>query len=141
MFPTWVYFALGSAFFAGLTAIFGKIGVTGINSNLATFLRTMVVVIFSGGIVFSMREWQNPFSFPRKTLIFLILSALATGASWLCYYRALQLGPASKVAPVDKLGVVFAMVLAFVFLGEKAEVKTVIGGLLIMSGALIIALK
>jgi transporter family protein len=141
MFPTWVYFALGSAFFAGLTAIFGKIGVTGINSNLATFLRTIVVALFAGGIVFSTREWQNPVSFPRKTLIFLILSALATGASWICYYRALQLGPASKVAPIDKLGVVFAMVLAFVFLGEKAEVKTVIGGLLIMSGALIIALK
>jgi transporter family protein len=141
MLPTWVYFALGSAFFAGLTAIFGKLGVTGINSNLATFLRTIVVMLFSGGIVFSAREWQNPFAFSRKTLIFLILSALATGASWLCYYRALQLGPASKVAPVDKLGVVFAMVLAFVFLGEKTEFKTVIGGLMIMAGALIIALK
>jgi transporter family protein len=141
MFPTWVYFALGSAFFAGLTAIFGKIGVTGINSNLATFLRTIVVALFTGGIVFSAREWQNPAGFPRKTLIFLILSALATGASWLCYYRALQLGPASKVAPVDKLGVVFAMGLAFVLLGEKAEMKTVIGGLLIIAGTFIIALK
>jgi transporter family protein len=141
VFPTWVYFALGSAFFAGLTAIFGKIGVTGISSNLATFLRTIVVVIFSGGIIFGTGEWQNPFSFPRKTLIFLILSALATGASWLCYYRALQLGPASRVAPVDKLGVVFAMVMAFLFLGEKAEPKTIIGGLLILGGALVIALK
>ena len=141
MFPAWVYFALGSAFFAGLTAVFGKIGVSGINSNLATFLRTIVVLLFSGGIVFAAKEWQNPTKLPGRTLIFLILSALATGASWLCYYRALQLGPASKVAPIDKLGVVFAMVLAFVFLGEKADFKTLSGGLLIVAGALIIALK
>jgi transporter family protein len=141
MLPTWIYFALGSAFFAGLTAICGKIGVTGINSNLATFLRTIVVVFFAGGIVFATREWQNPFDLPRKTLVFLVLSALATGASWLCYYRALQLGPASKVAPVDKLGVVFAMALAFLFLGEKAEPNTVIGGVLIIAGVLTIALK
>lgn len=141
MFPNWVYFALGSAFFAGLTALFGKIGVTGINSNLATFLRTIVVMIFSGGIVFATGEWQNPAKLPGRTLTFLILSALATGASWLCYYRALQLGPASKVAPIDKLGVVFAMLLAFVFLGEKADFKTVSGGFLIVAGALIIALK
>lgn len=137
----WVYFALGSAFFAGLTAIFGKVGVTGIPSNLATFLRTIVVLVFSGGIVFSLGEWQNPIKLPGKTLTFLVLSALATGASWLCYYRALQLGPTSKVAPVDKLGVVFAMILAFLFLGEKADFKTVAGGLLIVAGALVIALK
>ncbi|NLG84613.1 MAG: EamA family transporter [Firmicutes bacterium] len=138
--PGWVYFALGSAFFAGLTAVFGKIGVTGIPSNLATFLRTIVVAIFSGGIVFGLGEWQNPFRLPMKTSIFLVLSALATGASWLCYYRALQLGPASKVAPVDKLGVVFAMLLAFIFLGEKADGKTILGGLLIAAGALILTL-
>jgi transporter family protein len=141
MFPSWVYYAIGSAFFAGLTAIFGKIGVTGVPSNLATFLRTIVVLIFSGGIVFSLGEWQNPAKLPSKTLVFLVLSALATGASWLCYYRALQLGPASKVAPIDKLGVVFAMILAFIFLGEKADFKTVTGGLLIVAGALVIALK
>ncbi|HEX3045329.1 MAG TPA: EamA family transporter [Bacillota bacterium] len=141
MFPTWVYFALASAFFAGLTALFGKIGVTGINSNLATFLRAIVVLLFSGGIVFGTNAWQNPAKLPGKTLIFLTLSALATGASWLCYYRALQLGPASRVAPVDKLGVVFAMLLAFIFLGEKADFKTLTGGLLITAGALIIALK
>lgn len=141
MVPNWIYFAVGSAFFAGLTAIFGKIGVTGINSNLATFLRTVVVLVFSGGIVFALKEWVNPVKLPGKTLIFLVLSALATGASWLCYYRALQLGPASKVAPVDKLGVVFAMILAFVFLGEKADFKTLLGGLLIVAGALVIALK
>ncbi|HBF40183.1 MAG TPA: hypothetical protein DDW50_23105 [Firmicutes bacterium] len=141
MFPTWVYYALGSAFFAGLTALFGKIGVSGINSNLATFLRTIVVLIFAGGIVFSTGEWQSPARLPGKTLTFLILSALGTGASWLCYYRALQLGPASRVAPIDKLGVVFAMVLAFIFLGEKADFKTLAGGLLIVAGALVIALK
>ncbi len=139
--PAWIYFALGSALFAGLTAIFGKIGVTGINSNLATFLRTIVVLLFSGGIVWVNGQWENPGKLPGKTLLFLVLSALATGASWLCYYRALQLGPASKVAPIDKLGVVFAMVLAFLFLGEKADLKTVTGGLLIVAGALVIALK
>ncbi len=141
MFPTWVYYALGSAFFAGLTALFGKIGVTGINSNLATFLRTIVVLIFAGGIVLATGQWQNPIKLPGKTLTFLVLSALGTGASWLCYYRALQLGPASKVAPIDKLGVVFAILLAFIFLGEKADFKTVTGGLLIVAGALVIALK
>ncbi len=141
MFPTWVYYALGSAFFAGLTALFGKIGVTGINSNLATFLRTIVVLIFAGGIVLATGQWQNPAKLSGKTLTFLILSALGTGASWLCYYRALQLGPASKVAPIDKLGVVFAMLLAFIFLGEKADPKTLTGGALIVAGALVIALK
>jgi transporter family protein len=139
--PNWVYFALGSAFFAGLTALFGKIGVSGINSNLATFLRTIIVLLFSGGIVWGTGAWQNPAKLPGKTLVFLALSAIATGVSWLCYYRALQLGPASKVAPVDKLGVVFAMVFAFVFLSEKADLKTVGGGILIVAGALIIALK
>ncbi len=141
MLPAWVYFALASAFFGGLTALFGKIGVTGINSNLATFLRTIVVLIFSGGMVLAMKEWQNPVKIPGKTLAFLVLSALATGASWLCYYRALQLGPASRVAPIDKLGVVFAMVLAFLFLGEKADLKTLAGGVLIVAGALVIAFK
>jgi transporter family protein len=141
MVPNWVYYALGSAFFAGLTALFGKIGVTGINSNLATFLRTIIVLCFAGSIVAATGAWQNPAKLPGKTLTFLTLSALATGASWLCYYRALQLGPASKVAPIDKLGVVFAMLLAFMFLGEKADFKTLSGGLLILAGALVIALK
>lgn len=141
MIPDWVLLALGSAFFAGLTALFGKIGVNGINSNLATFLRTIVILIFSGGIVWGTGAWENPAKMPGKALTFLLLSAIATGASWLCYYRALQLGPASKVAPIDKLGVVFAMVLAFIFLGEKADTKTVCGGLFVLIGALIIALK
>lgn len=137
----WIYYALGSAFFAGLTSLFGKLGVTNINSNLATFLRTFVILVFSGGIVFATGQWQNPSRLPGRTLVFLVLSALATGASWLCYYRALQLGPASKVVPVDKLSVVFAILLAFVFLSEKVEAKTIIGGLLITTGALLIALK
>lgn len=140
MLPSWFYFALGSAFFAGLTALFGKIGVSNINSNLATFLRTIVVVLFSGGIVLMTGAWQNPAKIPGKTLLFLILSAVATGASWLCYYRALQLGPASRVAPVDKLGVVFAILLAFIFLGEKADFKTISGAALIVTGVLVIAL-
>ncbi|MCG6536164.1 MAG: EamA family transporter [Syntrophales bacterium LBB04] len=141
MFPTWIYYALGSALFAGMTALFGKIGVTGINSNLATFLRTIVILFFSAGNVIATGEWQNPTKLPGKALSFLILSAFATGASWLCYYRALQLGPASKVAPIDKLGVVVAMFLAFAFLGEKADVKTLTGGACIVAGALIIAMK
>jgi transporter family protein len=136
-----MWFALGSAFFAGLTAIFGKVGVSGIPSNLATFLRTIVVVAFSGAIVAARGEWQNPVRLPPRALLFLVLSALATGASWLCYYRALQLGPASKVAPVDKLGVVFAVVLAVVFLRERMEPKTVAGAALIVAGAVMMALR
>jgi transporter family protein len=139
--PDWMLYALGSAFFAGLTAIFGKVGVAGIPSNLATFLRTIVVLAFAGAIVAARGEWQNPARLPPRALVFLVLSALATGGSWLCYYRALQLGPASKVAPVDKLGVVFAVVLAFVFLRERADAKTVGGCALIVGGAVLMALK
>jgi len=138
--PSWMIYALGSAFFAGLTAIFGKIGVSGIPSNLATFLRTWVVLAFAGAIVVARGEWQDPLRLPHKALAFLVLSALATGASWLCYYRALQLGPASKVAPVDKLGVVFAVVLAFVFLGEPPAPKTILGAALVVGGAVVMAL-
>jgi transporter family protein len=134
-------YALGSAFFAGLTAIFGKVGVSGIPSNLATFLRTWVVLAFAGAIVAARGEWQNPMRLPGRALGFLVLSALATGASWLCYYRALQLGPASKVAPVDKLGVVFAVVLAFLFLREQPDVRTVAGTVLIVCGAVVMALR
>src|SRR5512142_719696 len=139
--PDWMWFALGSAFFAGLTAVFGKVGVSGIPSNLATFLRTIVVLIFAGAIVAARGEWQNPLRLPPRALAFLVLSALATGGSWLCYYRALQLGPASKVAPVDKLGVVFAVALAFLFLRERAEPRTLGGCALIVGGAVLMALK
>jgi transporter family protein len=137
---TWQFFALASAFFASLTAIFGKIGVSDINSNLATFLRTIVILIVTAGIVTLRSEWQKPENLPHRSVIFLVLSALATGASWLCYYRALQLGPAAKVAPVDKLSVVFTMILAFVFLHEAFTWKTLLGGLLIVSGAMVLAL-
>jgi len=139
--PDWMWFALGSAFFAGLTAIFGKVGVTGIPSNLATFLRTIVVLAFAGAIVAGRGEWQNPLRLPPRALVFLVLSALATGASWLCYYRALQLGPASRVAPVDKLGVVFAVILAFLFLREPADPRTIGGCALIVGGAVLMAFK
>ncbi len=139
--PAWMPWALGSAFFAGLTAIFGKVGVSGIPSDLATFLRTWVVIVFTGAIVLARGEWQNPAQLPGKALAFLVLSALATGASWLCSYRALQLGPASKVAPVDKLGVVFAVVLALVVLREPPDLKTVGGTVLIVAGAVVMALR
>ncbi|HVO20673.1 MAG TPA: EamA family transporter [Anaeromyxobacter sp.] len=139
--PSWMPYALGSALFAGLTAIFGKVGVSGIPSNLATFLRTWVVIAFAGAVVAARGEWQNPLRLPTRALVFLVLSALATGASWLCYYRALQLGPASKVAPVDKLGVVFAVVLALVFLREPPDPKTLTGTVLIVAGAVVMALR
>lgn len=136
----WRLFALGSAVFAALTAIFGKIGVANVDSNLATFLRTIVILCFAAGIVTWREAWKPLAELETKTLLFLALSGLATGASWLCYYRALQLGPASKVAPVDKLSVAFAIVLAILFLGEKADLKTLFGGALIVAGSLILAI-
>lgn len=135
IFDKWQTFALGSAFFAAQTAIFGKLGVLNIGSNLATFIRTVIILILIGGIVSFRQEWQRPDSLDSKGLIFLALSALATGLSWLCYYRALQLGPASRVAPVDKLSVALAMALAFIFLGEKLSWLACLGGLLITMGA------
>ena len=137
---TWQIFAFGSAFFAALTAIFGKIGVSEINSNLATFIRTVVIVGVTGLIVTLRSEWQRPETISSKTILFLVLSAIATGCSWLCYYRALQFGPASRVAPIDKLSVVLIMLFAFLFLKESVTAKEIIGGLLITSGAILIAL-
>lgn len=113
----WVIFAIGSAFFAGLTAILGKLGVEGINSNLATFIRTIVVLAVTGCIITMRNEWQLPQHIATKPFIFLLLSGVATGLSWLCYHRALQLAPASWVAPIDKLSVVIAIVLGVVLLG------------------------
>jgi transporter family protein len=136
----WIHFAIGSAFFAGLTAILGKIGVNGIDSNLATLIRTVFVLILTALVVFSTNAWQNPAALPGRSILFLLLSAVATGASWLCYYRALQLGPASKVAPIDKLSVVFAIILAILFLKEQLELKAVVGAILIVLGAIFIAL-
>ena len=136
----WVFFAIGSAFFAGLTAILGKLGVEGINSNLATFIRTIVVLLVTAGIISARNEWQLPQHIAAKPFTFLILSGVATGLSWLCYYRALKRAPASWVAPIDKLSVVIAIILGVVLLGEPLSMKLVVGSLLILSGVLVLAL-
>lgn len=136
----WFVFALLSALFAALTSILGKIGVDGVNSNLATAIRTAVVLVMAWGMVFLTHANGGISSISRKSWVFLILSGLATGASWLCYYRALQLGPASKVVPVDKLSVVITLVLAFVFLREKATPKSILGCVLIGLGTLLMVL-
>lgn len=136
----WIGFAIGSAFFAGLTAILGKLGVAGMNSNLATFIRTVVVLFVAGGIITMRDEWQLPQHIASKPFLFLLLSGVATGLSWLCYYRALQLAPASWVAPIDKLSVVIAIVLGVVVLGEPLSLKLVIGSILILAGVLVLAL-
>ena len=136
----WVFFAIGSAFFAGLTAILGKLGVEGINSNLATFIRTIVVLLVTAGIISARNEWQLPQHIAAKPFTFLILSGVATGLSWLCYYRALKMAPASWVAPIDKLSVVIAIILGVVLLGEPLSMKLVVGSLLILSGVLVLAL-
>lgn len=136
----WRFFALASAVFASLTAIFGKIGVTSLNSNLATFIRTTVILLFIGAIVTFRKEWQVSEEVTRRQIIFLIASGLATGASWLCYFRALQLGPASKVAPLDKLSVALTIILALIFLGESMSWKALIGGLLIVLGSVVLVI-
>jgi transporter family protein len=140
MLSDWRIFALASAVFAALTAIFGKIGVAEINSNLATFLRTIVILLFAAFIVTLRKEWSTGQGINSRSLLFLGLSGLATGCSWLCYYRALQLGPASKVAPVDKLSVAITICLAALFLGENLTVKTILGALLIVIGSVVIVL-
>lgn len=137
---SWLLFALGSAFFAALTALFGKLGVAGMPSNLATFVRTLVIVAVVAGIVSLRGEWVRPAGLAWQGWLFLALSGVATGLSWLCYYRALQLGPVSRVAPVDKLSVAMAIVLGVVFLGERPSWPLVIGGGLIVAGSLVIAL-
>lgn len=136
----WFVFALLSAVFAALTSILAKIGIDGVNSNLATAIRTVVVVAMAWGMVFLTHAKNGISSISRKSWLFLILSGLATGASWLCYYRALQLGEASKVVPVDKLSVVLTLVLAFVFLHEQFTVKSVVGCLLIGAGTLLMVM-
>lgn len=141
MMPGWLPYALGSAAFAALTAIFGKIGVERINSNLATFVRTIVILITTALILTCRHEWQGPQNLSGRGAAFLVLSGLATGMSWLCYYRALQLGPASKVAPIDKLSVALAMILAIVFLKEPWTARSLFGGGLIIAGSLILALS
>ena len=136
----WLLFALGSAVFAALTSILAKIGIDGVNSNLATAIRTLVVLVMAWGMVFLTDSQGGIREISKKRWLFLILSGLATGASWLCYYRALQIGEASKVVPVDKLSVVITLVLAFVFLHEKFTAKSLIGCLLIGAGTLLMVL-
>ncbi len=136
---SWFYWALLSAFFAGLTAILAKVGVAGVNSNLATAIRTTVVLVFSWGIALATCKPSAVFELDRRTWLFLALSGLATGLSWLCYFRALQLGEASRVAPVDKLSVVFVIAFAALFLREPLTWQQWAGGLLIVAGAIILA--
>ena len=135
---SWKVFALGSAVFAAMTAIFGKIGVGEINSNLATFLRTIVILIVSALWITFRKDWVSPTTMSTKGILFLIFSGIATGLSWLCYYKALQIGEASKVAPIDKLSVVLVVLLAAAFLGESISLKTGIGIIFVTLGALII---
>jgi bacterial/archaeal transporter family protein len=134
---SWVFFALGSALFAGLTAFFGKIGVAGINSNLATFIRTIVILGVTAAILTLRAEWRSATAVAPNTWTYLILSGIATGLSWLCYYRALQLGPVSKVAPIDKLSVVFAILLGILVLKEGLTWPVVMGGALIVAGSIV----
>lgn len=136
----WFLLALLSAVFAALTSILAKVGIDGVNSNLATAIRTGVVLLMAWGMVFLTGVQGGITSISRKSWFFLILSGLATGASWLCYYRALQLGDASKVVPIDKLSVVITLILAFVFLHEQFTAKSAIGAVLITAGTLIMVL-
>ena len=136
----WFILALAASAFAALTSILAKIGIDGVNSNLATAIRTCVVLLLSWGMVFLTNAQTGITEISRRSWIFLILSGLATGASWLCYYQALQLGDASKVVPIDKLSVVFTLILAFVFLHEKFTVKSLIGTLLLAAGTLVMVL-
>lgn len=136
----WLLFAILSAVFAALTSILAKVGIDGVNSNLATAIRTVVVVVMAWGMVFLTHAQSGLSEISKKSWIFLILSGLATGVSWLCYYKALQTGEASKVVPIDKLSVVITLILAFVFLHEKFTAKSLIGCILIAAGTLVMVL-
>jgi bacterial/archaeal transporter family protein len=136
----WAVFAVLSAVFAALTSILAKVGIENVNSNLGTAIRTMVVVVMAWGMVFITHSQSGITDISRKSWVFLIFSGLATGASWLCYYKALQIGEASKVVPIDKLSVIITLVLAFVFLHEQFTAKSLIGCVLIGAGTLIMVL-
>lgn len=136
----WLIFALLSAFFAAVTSILAKVGIEGVNSNLATAIRTAVVLVMSWGMVFLTNAQGGITEISKRSWIFLILSGLATGISWLCYYKALQMGEASKVVPIDKLSVVITLVMAFIFLHEKFTPKSLLGCILIAAGTLIMTL-
>jgi transporter family protein len=136
----WFMWAVLSAVFAALTAIFAKVGIQGVNSDLATLVRTGVVVVVLSGFVWFTGNWSNPLSLPFRTWMFLVLSALATGASWVCYFRALQMGQASKVAPVDKFSLVLVAVFAFAFLGERPSLREWMGIAMVSAGVLVLAI-
>lgn len=138
---TWIYWALLSAVFAALTAIFAKVGIRGVDSDLATLIRTLIIVALLGVFVFFTGKWSNPLQLPSKTWVFLGLSAVATGASWVCYFRALQMGEASKVAPIDKLSLVLVAIFAVTFLGERPVFREWIGILMVAAGVLVLTLK
>jgi bacterial/archaeal transporter family protein len=138
---SWIYWSLLSALFAAATAILAKLGVANINSNLATAIRTSVVFFLAWGIALAELPVSAILAISRRTLVFLVLSGMATGLSWICYFRALQLGEASRVAPLDKLSVVFVIIFAAIFLGERITFATVAGGVLIAVGAVILALN
>ena len=137
----WFYWALLSAVFAALTAIFAKIGIQGVDSDLATLVRTAIILVVLSAFVWYAGKWSNPLSLSPKTWLFLGLSALATGASWVCYFRALQMGEASKVAPVDKFSLVLVAIFAFVFLGERPSLQQWSGIALVAAGVLVLAIK
>ena len=138
---SWVYWALLSAVFAALTAIFAKIGIQGVDSDLATLIRTVIILVILAAFVWVTGKWSNPSELSIKTWLFLGLSALATGASWVCYFRALQIGDAAKVAPIDKLSLVLVAIFAFVFLGERPNLYGWVGIALVSLGVLLIAIK
>ena len=137
----WFYWAALSAVFAALTAIFAKIGIRGVDSDLTTLVRTVIITFVLASFVWFAGKWSNPFALSGKTWLFLTLSALATGASWVCYFRALQLGHASQVAPVDKFSLVLVAVFAFAFLGERPTVREWLGIFMVASGVLVLAIK
>ena len=141
LFSTWQSWALLSAAFAALTAIFAKIGIQGVDSDLATLVRTGIIIVVLSAFVWSTGKWSNPFALPARTWLFLGLSGLATGASWVCYFRALQVGEASKVAPVDKLSLVLVALFAFAFLGERPSLREWSGIAMVAGGVLVLAIK
>jgi transporter family protein len=138
-FNSWQFLAFCSAFFAGLTAFLGKVGVADVNSNMATLIRTGIVFLLTAVILSIFNQWQRPQEITNKTWIFLLLSGITTALSWLCYYRAFQLGPVSKVASIDKLSIAVAILLGVILLGEKLSWQTALGGVLIVIGAILIA--
>ncbi len=139
--PNWFFWALLSAVFAALTAIFAKVGLEAVNADLATLIRTFVIMVVLTGFVLVTGKWSNPFDLPSRTWLFLVLSGLATGASWVCYFRALKIGEVSQVAPVDKLSLLLVAIFAFAFLNERPSVREWAGILMVAGGILVLGLK